>query len=149
MCSCFMNTQNKKRAETLQHDFHHASRVCFGFGLSRLGVLPFLKDISLDVEHGKLITIIGKVGCGKSALLKAMLEMNILSESQSTAYIAQEPFIMNASVKENILMDLFTKNLREKPKLLSVEYFLPLGMLKQMQEWMELTITLILPTLKI
>ena len=46
-----------------------------------LGILPFLKDISLDVEHGKLITIIGKVGCGKSALLKAMLgEMNILSE---------------------------------------------------------------------
>ena len=69
-----------------------------------------LDNISLDMRKGELTCIIGRVGCGKSALLQMLAgELEVQSGSihrcyQSLAYAAQDPWVMDGSVKENILM---------------------------------------------
>ena len=68
-----------------------------------------VSDINLEFEKGKLYTIIGPVGCGKSSLLLSILgELNINSGevrlNGSTAYCAQDPWILSATIKENITM---------------------------------------------
>ena len=83
---------------------------------------PNLKDIELRVPHGSLVAIIGQVGSGKSSMLQAMLgEMERKKNkgrvvlSGSTSYVAQEAWIQNATLKENILFGLpFDHNRYEK-----------------------------------
>lgn len=77
--------------------------------------IPFeLHDVNLTCESRSLTAIVGHVGCGKSSLLSAILgEMprtdssrSLDSEIQirgSIAYVPQTPFIMNASLRDNIL----------------------------------------------
>jgi len=70
-----------------------------------------LKNINLSVRDGSLLGIVGVVGSGKSSLLAAMLgETRVLdgrvNRLGSLAYVAQEAWIQNATVRENILCDL-------------------------------------------
>jgi len=73
-----------------------------------------LHEINVSIPRGKLTVVMGAVGSGKSSLLSALLgEMErwegrvSLSESRSSiAYAAQQPFILNASVRNNILFGL-------------------------------------------
>ncbi|KAG2731322.1 hypothetical protein G9P44_005738 [Scheffersomyces stipitis] len=73
-----------------------------------------LKDINFSVRRGELSCIVGKVGSGKSSLLYSLLGQLIMVNGEGNgvpavnikgtiAYCAQSPWIMNASVKENIL----------------------------------------------
>lgn len=68
-----------------------------------------LHNISIKIPSSKLTVLIGRVGCGKSSLLKAILgEMYIASGSlvvrtQSIAYCDQNPWLMNKSIKDNIV----------------------------------------------
>eukprot|EP00166_Cyanidium_caldarium_P003132 ctg_3022.g693 len=67
-----------------------------------------LRDITLQVGAGALIAVIGPVGAGKSSLLSAVLgEMHLLRGAAhlrgSIAYCAQAAFIVNASVRDNVL----------------------------------------------
>jgi len=76
-----------------------------------VGVLA-VKDVNIEFKRNQLTCIIGSVGSGKSALLLALageLEVskgNIHRSTSSLAYASQDPWIMNGSVKENILMGL-------------------------------------------
>mmetsp|Transcript_3038 Transcript_3038/g.8791 ORF Transcript_3038/g.8791 Transcript_3038/m.8791 type:complete len:1373 (-) Transcript_3038:1207-5325(-) len=69
-----------------------------------------LDKVSLKIHKGELTCIIGRVGCGKSALLQMLAgELEIQSGNidriyQSLAYAAQDPWVMDGTVKENILM---------------------------------------------
>jgi len=69
-----------------------------------------LDSISLCFEAGKLYCIMGKVGCGKSALIQALAgELHLRSGAMernysSLAYAAQDPWIMNGSIRDNIVM---------------------------------------------
>lgn len=68
---------------------------------------PFLKNINLTARRGELLAIVGRVGCGKSSLMSACLGELIKTSGSVTlrgavAYVAQQPFIMNGTVKENI-----------------------------------------------
>lgn len=71
-----------------------------------------LSDISINFQMGKIITIIGPVGCGKSALIQAIVgELPVQSGSikrfyKSMAYAPQDPWIMDGTVRENIIMGL-------------------------------------------
>ena len=72
---------------------------------------PILQNIDLQLAPGTLVMVVGRVGCGKSALLSALLhEMpataGIVSVRGSIAYTAQDPWIQNGTVEGNILMGL-------------------------------------------
>ncbi|XP_025086070.1 multidrug resistance-associated protein 1-like isoform X1 [Pomacea canaliculata] len=69
-----------------------------------------LTDINLEVEDGSLVAVVGSVGSGKSSLLCALLgEMEKLSGyvnvKGSVAYVAQQAWIQNATMRNNILFN--------------------------------------------
>ena len=67
-----------------------------------------LKDINFTAQKGELSCVVGRVGSGKSSFLQAILGdiWKIHGEvvvHGATAYVAQQTWVMNASVKENIV----------------------------------------------
>jgi len=67
-----------------------------------------LTDINLNAQRGSLITVVGRVGSGKSSLLAAIMgEMQKIcgkvEVSGTTAYVAQSSWIQNGTIEENIL----------------------------------------------
>ncbi|XP_037076068.1 multidrug resistance-associated protein 5-like isoform X2 [Pollicipes pollicipes] len=72
-----------------------------------IGAREVLLDIDLVVPKGTLVGICGAVGAGKSSLLSAVLGLMRLKSGQvaldgSCAYVSQQPWILNATLKENI-----------------------------------------------
>jgi ABC-type multidrug transport system fused ATPase/permease subunit len=70
-----------------------------------------IRDISLSIPAGRLVIVVGPVGCGKSSLLSALLhEMPAICGSVSVrgriAYTAQDPWIQNKTVEGNVLMGM-------------------------------------------
>eukprot|EP01043_Picozoa_sp_COSAG02_P005380 COSAG02_NODE_145_length_34010_cov_7.359696_13_plen_980_part_00 len=73
--------------------------------------LGCLHNLDLQFTTGKLHGLIGRVGSGKTSLIMSLLGETTLVEgklavdaSVPIAYVPQEPWIINASVRENILM---------------------------------------------
>ena len=80
-----------------------------------------LSDITFRIDNNAFVGVIGKIACGKSSLLSAILgeipmkidinnnnnnNMNSKVEIEGTiAYAPQKPWIFNASVRHNILFD--------------------------------------------
>ncbi|OWZ23154.1 hypothetical protein PHMEG_0002023 [Phytophthora megakarya] len=69
-----------------------------------------LKGLSLDIEPGSLVMIVGTVGSGKSSFLNVLLGEMMLCSGElhvngSISYVSQEPWIRNSSVKSNILFE--------------------------------------------
>ncbi|XP_053408516.1 multidrug resistance-associated protein 1-like isoform X2 [Mercenaria mercenaria] len=69
---------------------------------------PTLENINLDISDGKLVAVVGQVGCGKSSLVSAFLGEMEKNEGRvkvkgSVAYVPQQAWIQNATVRENIL----------------------------------------------
>ncbi|KAF9179056.1 Canalicular multispecific organic anion transporter 2 [Haplosporangium sp. Z 767] len=67
-----------------------------------------LKDISLSVQQGDLIGIVGRVGQGKTSLFNAMIgdmykRQGSVKIYGLIAYAPQQPWIINATLKDNIL----------------------------------------------
>lgn len=67
-----------------------------------------LEDISFTARKGELVCIVGRVGAGKSSFLQSILgdlwkRRGGVTVHGHTAYVAQQPWVMNASVKENIV----------------------------------------------
>lgn len=67
-----------------------------------------LKRVDLECRPGELVAVVGGVGSGKSSVLASILgEVQRVSGSLhvagSLAYHSQIPFIMNATVRDNIL----------------------------------------------
>uniref|UniRef100_A0A671K6F9 ATP-binding cassette, sub-family C (CFTR/MRP), member 8b n=1 Tax=Sinocyclocheilus anshuiensis TaxID=1608454 RepID=A0A671K6F9_9TELE len=81
---------------------------------------PTLTSIDIKVPFGQLTMIVGQVGCGKSSLLLAALgEMqkisgNITWKRGSVPYASQRPWLLNATVEENILFDMVPNEKRYK-----------------------------------
>ena len=76
--------------------------------------IPLLSNITLKVEYGDLIGIIGETGSGKTCLLNAILNnLDILHFSDNSkiivngaiSYVPQTPWIINDTVKGNILFN--------------------------------------------
>uniref|UniRef100_A0A8C3FPF9 ATP binding cassette subfamily C member 9 n=1 Tax=Chrysemys picta bellii TaxID=8478 RepID=A0A8C3FPF9_CHRPI len=74
--------------------------------------LATLSNINIRIPTGQMTMIVGQVGCGKSSLLLAILgEMQTLEgkvlwnnrNRYSVAYAAQKPWLLNATVEENII----------------------------------------------
>jgi len=87
---------------------------------------PCLRDLTFTVPQGKLVSVVGKVGSGKSSLLSALLGNQLyyylqgilvnaycdLGEMErvsgrvgvygSVAYVSQQPWMQNQTVRSNI-----------------------------------------------
>ena len=81
----------------------------------------YLKDISLTINPGEKIGVVGKIGCGKSTLVNSLLrgyniqrgmisiddvdimDINIKSLRKNIAYVPQDNFIFSDSIKNNIM----------------------------------------------
>ncbi|KAF2171079.1 hypothetical protein M409DRAFT_64044 [Zasmidium cellare ATCC 36951] len=67
-----------------------------------------LHDVNFSAHKGELSCIVGRVGAGKSSMLSTMLGDLYKIKGEvvvrgSVAYVAQSPWVMNASVRENIV----------------------------------------------
>ncbi|PIG82762.1 ABC multidrug transporter [Aspergillus arachidicola] len=72
-----------------------------------------LRDMNLEFPAGQLSVIHGKTGSGKSLLLAAIIgEVDLLAghieapsiaDGQPVAFVSQTPWLLNATIKENIL----------------------------------------------
>ncbi|XP_062915140.1 multidrug resistance-associated protein 1 isoform X1 [Mobula hypostoma] len=111
------------RLETfLSHDELDLNAVNRHFNLSSLNSIivnngtftwskedsPCLNNIDIEIPDGFLVAVVGQVGCGKSSLLSALLgEMEkiegYVAVKNSVAYVPQQAWIQNASLKQNIL----------------------------------------------
>ncbi|KAF2086948.1 multidrug resistance-associated protein 1 [Saccharata proteae CBS 121410] len=67
-----------------------------------------LENINFSANKGELACVVGRVGAGKSSLLQSILgdlwKLNgeVILRGRA-AYVAQSPWVMNATVKENII----------------------------------------------
>uniref|UniRef100_A0A6B2KWS6 Uncharacterized protein n=1 Tax=Arcella intermedia TaxID=1963864 RepID=A0A6B2KWS6_9EUKA len=69
---------------------------------------PILSNITLSFKRNHLTAIVGEVGSGKSSLVHAILgEMHKVSGSVevngSVAYVSQQPWLLNATLRDNVL----------------------------------------------
>ncbi|MGE7780171.1 ABC transporter ATP-binding protein [Peribacillus sp. NPDC097264] len=81
-----------------------------------------LKDINLFIPSNQMTAVVGRSGAGKSTLIDMILGLNrpekgeilidhavltsdnLLSLRKSISYISQDPFLFNATIKENLLL---------------------------------------------
>ncbi|KAI0460447.1 metal resistance protein YCF1 [Xylaria acuta] len=78
------------------------------FSWNRYETKTVLQGIDFTAHKGDLTCIVGRVGQGKSSLLQSVLGDLWKIEGEvringAVAYVAQQPWIMNATVKENIV----------------------------------------------
>eukprot|EP00884_Botryococcus_braunii_P000224 jgi/Botrbrau1/10201/Bobra.116_1s0017.1 len=68
----------------------------------------WLSDINLQVNEGDLVCVVGRVGSGKSSLVNAILgemcfESGRVAVGGRVAYVAQQAWIVNDTLKNNVL----------------------------------------------
>ena len=68
-----------------------------------------VSGVDLRMGPADLVVVVGMVGAGKSTLLQSIMEETQLVRGSLTvkgtiAYVEQEPFILSASIKDNILL---------------------------------------------
>uniref|UniRef100_A0A8D0A0W7 ABC-type glutathione-S-conjugate transporter n=1 Tax=Sander lucioperca TaxID=283035 RepID=A0A8D0A0W7_SANLU len=69
---------------------------------------PSFSTVSLDINPGRLVAVVGAVGSGKSSLMSALLgEMyntnGFINIQGSLAFVPQQAWIQNATLRDNIL----------------------------------------------
>ncbi len=82
---------------------------------------PVLRDVSLSVEPGSTVAIVGPTGCGKTTLVNLLLHLYPVPRGtvfydgrdindiplavlrESIGYVSQEVFLFSGSIRENIL----------------------------------------------
>ena len=75
-----------------------------------------LSGIDLTVKMGQLVTVVGRVGCGKSSLLSAVLGEMTRTKGRvavhgTVAYCNQQPWIMGGTVRSNVRPPLIRRAL--------------------------------------
>lgn len=81
-----------------------------------------LKDISIQIPANRMTAIVGRSGAGKSTLIDILMGLmqpergqvlidgtpltndNLLAFRRSISYVPQDPFLFNASIRDNLLM---------------------------------------------
>lgn len=81
--------------------------------------INMLKNVSIDIHTNELICVIGSVGSGKSTFIKSLLNethyhpsvsdksvFECYNNNMSIAYIGHTLFVMNGTIRDNIIMHL-------------------------------------------
>uniref|UniRef100_A0A182F1W1 Uncharacterized protein n=1 Tax=Anopheles albimanus TaxID=7167 RepID=A0A182F1W1_ANOAL len=104
----FLN-QEELDPDNVQHDEKESAPLLIENGVFSWGEEETtLKNINVRVERNQIVAVVGTVGSGKSSLLSAFLgEMDKVSGRVNTlgriAYVSQQAWIQNATLKDNIL----------------------------------------------
>ncbi|XP_048799527.1 multidrug resistance-associated protein 1-like isoform X4 [Lagopus muta] len=103
----FAEDLNPEDVDTNYSGNHAVELTAASFCWEKNG-LPVLKNLSVSIPAGSLVAVVGQVGSGKSSFLSALLgEMEKLEGTVhrrgSVAYVAQQAWIQNGSLQENIL----------------------------------------------
>ena len=104
-----LNSVNKKITESL---LSQDSQSTLDDQIEQIGFA--FKNLNFVAKKKELTMILGKIGSGKTSLLYAILgEMKIehgfdskISINGKMTYLGQKPWLINGTVKENIIMDL-------------------------------------------
>ncbi|CEP11799.1 hypothetical protein [Parasitella parasitica] len=69
---------------------------------------PVLENINIKVKKSQVTAVVGRVGAGKSSLISALLGDTVKIDGEvilrgSVAYVPQQPWVMNASLRDNIV----------------------------------------------
>ena len=68
-----------------------------------------LKNINLTVKKNEVVAVIGPIGSGKSVLFKSLMRETPFQAKRLDqlphSYLPQEPFILSATLTENIILD--------------------------------------------
>ncbi|MFZ3228746.1 MAG: ATP-binding cassette domain-containing protein [Pseudobdellovibrio sp.] len=103
--------QSEKAAEyktiiSAQENLIEFKNIDFNFAEQK----PLFKNLDLNIKAGQSLAVVGSVGAGKSTFLQLILSEVLPSSGQisfkknvSKAYVPQDAFIINASLKENII----------------------------------------------
>lgn len=99
-----------------------------------------LDDISVDIQKGEFITIVGEIGSGKSTFLHSLLlensatfdEYSLLGKSVKSmqpqdvrntfSYVPQEAFVMTSLLKDNVIFEYDTLESQTEPAVNSLNF---------------------------
>ncbi|XP_034871030.1 multidrug resistance-associated protein 1-like isoform X8 [Mirounga angustirostris] len=105
----FLNTEelHPQNIETNYIGDHAIGFTNASFSWDKTGI-PVLKNLNIKIPEGALVAVVGQVGSGKSSVLSAILgEMEkltgVVQRKGSVAYVAQQAWIQNCILQENIL----------------------------------------------
>ena len=100
-----------------------------------LGFTQILKEIDFTLERGKIISIVGPSGGGKTTLLKLcaglldVVEGEVKNSFKSSAFAFQDPRLLPwKSALENIMMPLHVKMKPQKLRAKAIELALKFGL---------------------
>ena len=98
---------------SMEEDLHNVTlgelRKHASLDTRRDDIVLTLKDIDMTIKQGQLVAVVGRIGCGKSSLLRALLgELYPLPGSKielkgQVSYVAQRNWIESKTIRENII----------------------------------------------
>jgi len=144
LCNDEIDLKAVERSSSQHNNSNAIKIVDANFKWSKDDNDDILKDVSIEVKRGKLVAIVGQVGCGKSSLISAILgdmekQKGSVSVNGNVAYVAQQSWIQNLTVQDNILFgkkmkaDVY-KRILKKCELQSDLNILPAGDLTEIGE---------------
>ncbi|GAB1197901.1 hypothetical protein APSETT444_007206 [Aspergillus pseudonomiae] len=104
-----LQTNAVKREDPVSHVGDESVRIRdASFTWNRYDGTHVVENINFSARKGELSCIVGRVGAGKSSLLQSLLGDLWRTDGEviirgRIAYVAQSPWVMNASVRENIV----------------------------------------------
>ena len=118
------NLINLNGKSNTQNNYNYQTKNIIKNKETNFEKIILLKDINVQILKGEHIGIIGEVGSGKTCLLNAFINnLQVFSKNKSKgnirlsgkiSFVSQSPWILNATVEENILF--FSKKDEEKYK---------------------------------
>lgn len=97
---------NVERSKKLPEIFIHAEDLCFSYDAEGPDAHPALKGVSLDIQKGEYVAVLGHNGSGKSTFAKLL---NLLLEPTSGKLTVAGMDLTSSGIEEKDLLDLRRK----------------------------------------
>jgi len=75
--------------------------------------MPVIHKLSLQVQAGETVALVGATGSGKSTLVKLLLSLRLADLRRAIGFVSQDVFLFHGTVRENITYGTFNAPLEE------------------------------------